>query len=458
MKTAPKIWLTSSDRRLKARATQVIEEVKRRLRDPAQVRELAKAMEHQSRYPSYQRWIPMSTCLGDVGMAVMCSHLANCFPNEDWVDVGHQYMRSATASPIPRSTSIGLLSGLSGLGTAALLLAGDSNRYGRLLASVDDVVACRVLEVSAEIKVRACRCAAGDFGVAAREVDIVSGLSGAAIYLSKRAPNSSLCREALVEAIEALVSITSEPDHLRWKTPSSLLDEPADLEVFPIGKLNMGFAHGLPGLLVGMLSGIGVVDESRVLDSVTKASAWLMGHREDDDWGYNWPTAYRIEPAGATRLLTSPFGPSRSAWCYGVPGVAAALCTVALAADDIRLLDASIAAITSVRQRPHAIRRAGSPTLCHGMAGILQIVLRINNISANDELASFGDELLEQVISRFEVNSLFGYRHEESSGVFVDNPGFLDGAAGVLLALCSATFEVEPKWDMVLGMSGHRDA
>lgn len=449
-----KRWRISPNLQLRAQAAEIIDDIKKRLREPRIVREQATVMAHQSQYPAYRYWLPSTASMGDAGMAIMCSHLHRCFPYEEWDQVGFRYLKAATSSPVSPSISVGLLSGLSGLGVAALHLSNAGEHYRGLVDSIDYGICERARKTLLIMQRRFEVERQKTIGGAPHETDIVSGLAGAAIYMSERALESNECRKVLGEVAKWIMKLVDDLETPSWKTPFLALIEEADRELFPHGKMNMGFSHGLPGLIAGLSSAARVLEDSQILESIAKATEWLVHHREDDRWGPNWPTAYRPSYESGITQLESPFGPSRCAWCYGVPGIAIALCEAAAVTDTESFRTLAVDAIRSVQLRPLGVRRIDSPTICHGVSGLLQIVLRIMNLVPNAGLVNFVDELLEQVISNFEIDSRFGYRHQESETNYVDNPTLLDGAAGVLLALCSATFEVEPKWDLILGIHG----
>jgi len=107
----------------------------------------------------------------------------------------------------------------------------------------------------------------------------------------------------------------------------------------------------------------------------------------------------------------------------------------------------------AVGARPVAARRIDSPTVCHGVAGLLAITLRFAADTGRAEFERAATDLVRQLVAAFEPESTFGYRNLEPSGGRVDHPGLLDGAAGVALALLAATTAVEPRWDRVLLLS-----
>jgi lantibiotic biosynthesis protein len=107
----------------------------------------------------------------------------------------------------------------------------------------------------------------------------------------------------------------------------------------------------------------------------------------------------------------------------------------------------------AVYRRPIAARQIDSPTFCHGVAGLLQITLRFANDTALPVFTGAAADLIEQLLSAYEPDSVLGYRNWEPSGMRVDHPGLLDGAPGVLLALLAASTDVEPLWDRAFLLS-----
>jgi hypothetical protein len=299
-------------------------------------------------------------------------------------------------------------------------------------------------------------------GMTVGEFDVISGLSGVGAYL--------LCRRdqpgpaaSLAAVIRALVDLAADENGVpRWHTPARLLWDEGMKKTYPDGNLNCGLAHGIPGPLAFLSL---AVQEGFVVEGLPEAvewiADWVCANRCDDSWGINWSTAVPLEPdvsaeAGALRpasAQSAPDGPSRSAWCYGSPGVARSLwlAGVALDRDDYRSV--AISAMEAVFRRPVEARRIDSPTFCHGVAGLLAIALRFANDTG---LAIFIDEshkLVEQILLSYRPDSLLGFRSLEIDDREVDQPGLLDGAPSVALALLAAATGVEPTWDRLFLLS-----
>ena len=181
-----------------------------------------------------------------------------------------------------------------------------------------------------------------------------------------------------------------------------------------------------------------------------------------DRWGINWPAAVPLGPGGLPPRLpsqmlhqdvSSTLKPSRTAWCYGSPGIARSLWLAGRALDDPDYQDLAVAAMEAVYRRPLSARHIDSPTFCHGVAGLRQITLRFAHDSGLSLFIEAGRALHGQLMEAYEPGSLLGYRNLEPGGRRIDQPGLLDGAPGVAMVLLAAASPVEPEWDRLFLLS-----
>ena len=115
--------------------------------------------------------------------------------------------------------------------------------------------------------------------------------------------------------------------------------------------------------------------------------------------------------------------------------------------------EVGLEAMYAVFRRPVEARAIPSPTLCHGIAGLLQIALRFANDSGSPEIAQQCRELARQLLEQYSPGSLLGFRNLEVADREVDQPGLLDGAPGVALVLLAAASKIEPTWDRLFLLS-----
>jgi hypothetical protein len=378
---------------------------------------------------------------GYPGLGLMAGYVDTCFPGEDWAVVAHHHLERATrgaetAAPL----SIGLYTGLCGLAFTSWYLSYGGTRYQRLLTQLEEVLVPQVL-VLAETLVRQRR------GTPVIQFDLISGLTGVGAYLlcRRKVPGIRIALEAVLSSLVAVSEIDAGLP--RWHTPPHLMDDATLLNLYPAGNLNCGLAHGIPGplALLALAYRSGVQVDGQTL-AIARIADWLAVHRLDDEWGVNWPAAVPL------RAGLGP-GPSRTAWCYGSPGVARALWYAGVALDQPRYCDLAVAAMEAINRRPVGARYLDSPTFCHGVAGLLQIMLRFAHDTGRADFVTAAQTLGAQLLGQYEPDSLFGFRNIERDGYRVDHPGLLTGAPGVALVLLAAATSTEPTWDRLFLLS-----
>jgi len=417
------------------------------------VLQAAAAAGSQTAFPRTAHWIPYTISQGYSGLAVLWGYLDSCFGEEGWDRTGREHLemavRGAESSPgIP----LGLFSGLSGLAFGALQLSRHGTRYQRLLTSLDEAIVPQAIAMADRVRDQTNGVSVGDF-------DVISGLSGTGAYLLSRRDQPGVAT-GVNAVIQALLEIVAEENGVpRWHTPVRLLWDEEVMSAYPQGNLNCGLAHGVPGVLallsMALRSGIAIPGMAEVIG---RTSDWLCENRCDDEWGVNWPTAVHLVHSPDGRLgsgdaKSAPHGPSRSAWCYGSPGIARSLWLAGEALDRDDLRDLAVSAMEAVFRRPIPVRRIDSPTFCHGVSGLLAITLRFVNDTGVAALAEGSRMLIQQLLGSYQPTSLLGFRNIETDNQEVDQPGLLDGAPGVALVLLAAATLTEPTWDRLFLLS-----
>jgi hypothetical protein len=390
----------------------------------------------QTGFPEAVSWRAPSVAQGHAGLAVLFGALDTTYPQQGWDRLGHEHLSiAAHAAADTPGLPASLFCGSAGLGFAALGLSRGGERYTRLLASVDDAVAARV-------RFLAGRLGDGSSGRAVREFDLISGLSGVGAYLLARA--SDAARALLPTVLSALAGlIVAEQNPPAWHTPVTVLESPEQRERYPEGNLNCGLAHGLPGPLA--LLSLAALDGHRTAlgeAAIGRAAGWLLAHHVTDAWGVNWPDAVPVVAAGDP----PPHHLGRTTWCYGAPGIARALWLAGRALDDECYRAFAVRAMADAVRKPSAARGLTSVTYCHGTAGLLHIVSTFARDTGLPIFRTAAHDLLDEVLGGYEPDSLLGYVSLEPDLRRVDQPGLLDGAPGVALALLSAVSTADCPW------------
>jgi len=431
--------------RVSTRAFGVAKEVAGRLRDRDLLLAANEAARAQTRFPKTVYWEPYGVAQGDAGLALACAYFDQCFPHEGWDRRGHDYLDRATrAAASLEALPSGLFGGLAGLAFAARALSRGGRRYGTLLETLDHRLCGDAVAHATTLS--------GRHGVAVSEFDLITGLSGVAAYLLWRgeSPPGDVALRAILDSFVALTGETDAVPH--WYTPHHLLAGEGMAEHFPRGNLNCGLAHGIPGPLAVMALALQArFPVDGLEEAVARTAAWLVRHRSADRFGTNWPTVVPHEPGGdvARESLDS----SRAGWCYGAPGVARALWLAGRALGDAALGEIAIEAMAAVYRRPVSARRIDSATFCHGVAGLLLVTLRFAHDTESALFTEAAEALTEQLLSLYLPERRLGYCCTEPDGNLVDQPGLLDGAPGVALALLAASTSEEPGWDRLFLLS-----
>lgn len=424
-------------------------DVGNRLRDLSVVRQAVASAQHGAD-PRLLRWRAEGLWQGYAGLAVMSGMLDAARPGCGWDEAGLEQLRLAVAGAErqPRPAT-GLGAGLAGLATAASVLSRDGARYRRLLRTLDAALIDAVRARTAALLV------SRPHGVGVATFDVIAGLAGAGRYLLTRG-HEPAARPALDSVLRTLVYLSEEDDAgvPHWYTPAEHMTENFLRTAYPHGHLNLGLAHGIAGPLAlfsqATIAGFEVAGQE---EAIARTADWLVRSAVDDEWGVNFPAVAELRAPAEVAAPGGEARPSRSAWCYGAPGIARALWMAGTATNRHEYTDLAVQAMAAVYRRPRLARRIDSPTVCHGVAGLLQVTLRFANESG---LTMFGDaarDLTAQLLDAFEPSSVFGYRNLEPAGGRVDHPGLLDGAAGVALVLLAAVTPEDPVWDRVLLLS-----
>ncbi|MEU9044902.1 MULTISPECIES: lanthionine synthetase C family protein [unclassified Kitasatospora] len=429
-----------------ARALEAARLIADRATDPPRVRAAIELAARQTSFPGSVRWDPVSLAQGDTGQALLCAQLHRCFPAEGWDRTGHAHLaRSVAALERRGSAPPSVFGGLSGVAFCAAVLGGGRG-YRRLRQVLDGRIAAVSLSAAAAMR--------GSRGVPVSAFDLISGLSGIATHLLPSGADRP-AHPALPQVLRALVGLARSGGHPpAWYTPVALLHDEEQARSYPFGNLNCGLAHGIPGPLAVLALAVrsGAVVEG-LEPAVREPAQWLSAHRVDDAAGPNWPAVVPLVDGGPGLREGRAHHATRSAWCYGSPGIARALWLAGSALGDDGLCGAAVQAMEAVYRRPVPERGIDSPTFCHGVAGLLQVTLRFADDTGLPVFTEAAVALTEQILAHVDPSRPMGIATVEPAGNLVDQPGFLDGAAGVALVLLAAATDQEPVWDRAVALS-----
>ncbi|MFJ4825642.1 lanthionine synthetase C family protein [Streptomyces bacillaris] len=434
-----------------------------RLSDPEHVAAIASRDDNRDPVYDAVMWGPLTLANGLPGTALLYAELART--DESWRPVAHRHL-AAAGRVMNSAPSRGLFSGPAALLAAAQSCAGQDGHYGSLRRKLAAWVAEDQRERLRTFRRRA---EGGGTGVDWAAYDLINGLSGTTRLLLDSAADPAETgpdvEAALADSLHHLVRLTRPVrvdghDVPGWWVPAELQVSERDRQTYPRGDFNLGLAHGIAGPLTVLASAHEAGHRLPGLtDAAGRIAEWLLGWTLHDEAGPYWPARAAWEDELARERPRELF--TRTAWCYGTPGVAAALFRAGTAFGRPEWCTAATDALRAALRRDESRWAIEGATICHGYAGLLRIVARIAQATADPELHSGCARLTVRVLECADEEAPFGFRHVMRFPAAAHSPvphravntaGLLEGAAGVALALFPDGDGPLP-WDRVLGLA-----
>jgi lantibiotic modifying enzyme len=371
---------------------------------------------------------------GPAGIALFFAYAHLAFPDRGLDDLCLQAIQEALAAVAASPLGPSLFSGFTGVGWVLRHLE------DRIFEAEEDLGA----EVESTL-LQALRTYPNVW-----PAELIAGLAGFGLYFLEHLPRES-ARQGAEHVIDQLAAIAEQETEeqggaITWFTAAHSAPS-SHRAMYPAGYYNVGVSHGVPGV-IGFLAaahrqGVAAGEARRL---ATGAVRWLLAQRL---------------PEGAEGVFPAYVGPgieplpTRLAWCYGDPGIAAVLLA---GARSFGREDWEREALACARQA--AGRRTGTTGvldagLCHGTAGLGHVFHHLYRATGDPMCMDAALFWLERTLAMrrpgrgpggFQAGS-FG---PEGQWVLTDDPGFLTGAAGIGLTLLAAISPVEPAWDRVM--------
>ncbi|MFE6841335.1 lanthionine synthetase C family protein [Streptomyces sp. NPDC057686] len=414
-----------------------------RLADPGYVADRVAASVEDPNTPGPRQ--VSSLLAGDAGLALLLrlASEAGSGSGDHWRRTAHETLvravRSTHDTPL---AGHGIVAGSAGLALALSEFAADDHRYRRPLDSLH----ARLADPSGERSVPET-----DAHVRVGEYDVLQGAAGTLGYLLTVPRPDAALRERIDGLVDTLIRLctpgptATEP---RWVVPPEDYPLPRYLDEYPYGYVNLGLAHGVPGPLAALsLAWRAGHRRPRMREAIGNAITLLSSAAFRDDFGADWPTGVPLDPEGRH---SSSRHPAKTAWCYGAPGIASALLVAAGALGDDRLRDFAVAAFEAALRRFEAHAHAVSPTICHGLAGLLAICEVFARTTDSAHARASLPVLTRRLLAQCSEDLAFGVQNTEGPDLRIDNPDLLCGAAGVAAALWTVSASVSRRWQRAL--------
>ncbi len=300
----------------------------------------------------------------------------------------------------------GTFSGISGLRAAADLASEIEPRYAGLVERCDEFV-----EATVPVRLDDVRIVYGSF-------DVIEGWAGARLARCVRGPRPG------DELTRLLLWLCGDWD--RWACA-----HPGDPTVFPVHDL--GIAHGIAGVLAAIALSLDDLDEAQARAVADTAIGLAESAIECDDYPA-WPHSLELPPEPHYH----------AAWCYGTPGVAAALHAVATRLRDRTLEAFALDAQRRVSRRPASDWIVSELGLCHGLLGNALCFASAAEAADCDELRAAAERLTLDTLDALDATG--GICYARNAGTAAPATCELLGISGVALGLLTLAGEAPADW------------
>ncbi|GGP56412.1 lanthionine synthetase C family protein [Streptomyces melanogenes] len=423
------------------RTAQEIEEIARRLRDPAQVLAVVEAQDAAAPRPDGEQvrsWLPASLASGYPALALFYGELARHDPA--YRSVTHRYLSLAVDALRAAPHHNGLYSGFGAVAFAVECAAHGTSDYPSLRGALRTSLGAAARSALAQETRRL------DDGVPAdgfQSWDLITGLTGlGCVLLTQQDPDTEVLRGVLGSLVRLtdplVVDGTCFPGWWVTSQPSSV-PQPA----FDHGHANLGLAHGILGplalLSLAWEQGHRVPRQEEAVHTVME---FFARAEERDAEGPYWPRCLprtRFTAPGGTGVhpsaaTGSPLpGPS---WCYGTPGLAHTFHLAARAFARPEWAARGQEALCAMLRRPEEAGAVIEPGLCHGWSGIEHVLRRLRLDRPGLEVAEAATAAGARLRAARDLDAPFLYPVPNPHlGQDYQLPGFLGGSAGIGLAL-----------------------
>jgi lantibiotic biosynthesis protein len=272
--------------------------------------------------------------------------------------------------------------------------------------------------------------------------DLIYGLTGIGVYALSRWPRPAASEMLTAVAGHLVDRASRDDDGVFWWTAPDLLLGPRRTRS-PGGGVDLGVAHGMAAV-IPLLARIGRLQaEPRITALAADAARWLLTHTIESEFGRTVP--------GFLDDVSDP-EPTRSAWCYGDPGVAATLLMAARDTPSPSWNDAATSLALQAARRPEKQTGVHDAGFCHGSAGLGHLFNRMYQLTGEPGLADAARHWLERAMNEVRATEDISAR-SDAGAVPWNGSGLLEGMAGIGVVLLSAASSHLPTWDAVFMIS-----
>jgi lantibiotic modifying enzyme len=207
-----------------------------------------------------------------------------------------------------------------------------------------------------------------------------------------------------------------------------------------VREINLGLAHGIPSVLLALSQVTGDADATEML---SQGVDYLLSCRQNSGNGSLFP--HRM-------VKGKPDQSGRLAWCYGDPGVGAALWQIGMnsnrpdwQADAIGILH------KAASRRDTAANRVLDACICHGTSGLALLFFKMALVTGHDEFLDAASHWTRATLDHGQNDGAgAGYLFYTTGDRYRSNGSLLEGIAGVGLTLLALLDSETMGWEQGL--------
>jgi hypothetical protein len=149
------------------------------------------------------------------------------------------------------------------------------------------------------------------------------------------------------------------------------------------------------------------------------------------------------------RALAAP----DDSWGFGTPGICLALSQAAVVLGDGELARHVRVALDALAMRARATSSSERYGIARGLAGSALAVAACGLTLGDASVLDVARHFAERLMDAYDDALPLGYPEHAGTAAPLDDPGLLDGAAGIALVLLTLAGAADPSWTRALGIA-----
>lgn len=373
-------------------------------------------------------------------LCILFSELQYHFPEYEFEIYAHKYLEIVNIDLGNNGTNdISLFEGLCGVGFAAYCMSHKGERYQSFINNINNHIVNNVQILLLEYK---------NSPLNELQYDIMYGLTGTGNYLMNFA-SDKVIRNSLCQILQFLTDLCENdfqgiPRFAIHSSQSPLFRYSSDPSAKPIKYVNLGIAHGIPGILLFLVKsyreGIYVKNQLKAIEFLAD---YIYKSCVIDGKEYFWEAQKILGENNKKKNR------ARDAWCYGTPGVAYSLLRASQLLKNDKMKEL---AICSMKVALEHLQETISSTFCHGFSGLCCLARKFYAETEEIYFLKAYTSLFEHILGMYNPEYPLGFINKEiEQGLLVDGNeiGLLNGVSGVLLTLLSCYKAVYTSWESI---------